>query len=292
MEMHQIRYFLSVCDKGSFSAAAEAMGVTQPALTAAIRKLEQHTECQLFHREGRRLVLTEIGRLVKPHLQQVLERSDAAEEVARNFRQLRQAPLRVGVIPTIGPARLSGFFASFRNQFPGVELSVHEDQFDRLAGQLERDEIDYAITSAPAGLPDSLRGEPLYNERYVVVFASGHRFARMNAIGLDDVAGENYVDRLACEMRDAVMMQCAQRRVELYAKFRSAREDWVQAMVAAGLGFAFMPEHSVTFPGVLQRPLADPPVERAILLVDVRGRERSPAARAMARSLASHAWSG
>lgn len=63
--------------------------------------------------------------------------------------------------------------------------------------------------------------------------------------------------------------------MELYAAFRSEREDWIESMVVAGLGFAFMPQYSVRLSGLLQRPLFDPRVERTVLLTDVRGRQRS-----------------
>jgi DNA-binding transcriptional LysR family regulator len=86
-------------------------------------------------------------------------------------------------------------------------------------------------------------------------------------------------------MRETVMAVCAQREIDLYAHVRSEREDWIEAMVAAGLGFAFLPESSVVHRGVVARPLVDPAVERQLLLADVRGRQRSPAAQALARSL-------
>ena len=88
--------------------------------------------------------------------------------------------------------------------------------------------------------------------------------------------GEDYVDPLACELRESVMAPCGQRKVELHAAFRSEREDWIESMVVAGLGFAFMPQYSVRLSGLLQRPLFDPRVERTVLLTDVRERQRSP----------------
>ena len=75
-----------------------------------------------------------------------------------------------------------------------------------------------------------------------------------------DLSGEAYVDLLSCEMREMVMDVCAHRDIELYARFRSEREDWVQSMVMAQMGFAFMPEYSVTLSGLMQRPLVDPEV--------------------------------
>jgi DNA-binding transcriptional LysR family regulator len=132
----------------------------------------------------------------------------------------------------------------------------------------------------------------LYNERYVVIFPPGHRFAQLDAVRLADLDGEDYVDRLACEMREMVMKVLGERKVQLYAKFRSEREDWVQTMVLSGLGFAFMPEHSVTVGGLLSRALIEPAVARDVQVFEVRGRERTPAAALFLKGLAAFAWPG
>ena len=114
----------------------------------------------------------------------------------------------------------------------------------------------------------------------------------MDAVGLKELSGENYVDRLSCEMREMVMAVCADEGVELYARFRSEREDWVQAMVLAGIGFAFMPEYSVTLPGLSQRPLVEPAVERQVAMVTVPGRKFSPAMEALMRAANGFGWPG
>lgn len=278
MELYQIRYFLAICEHGSFSRAAQACDASQPALTAAIKKLEAEIGSPLLHREGKRLVLSELGCRVRPHLEQALGETRRVEDVARNFRLLRQAPLRVGAMPTIGPAQLSRFFASFREAHPGIDLTVRQAPLPELLHELEAGELDLAVASSPETYSDVFRTEPLYREKYVVVFPAGHAFERLRTVALQDTSGKEYVDRLACELRETVMGVCKQRKVELYAAFRSDREDWVQSMVLAGLGFAFMPEHSVTLSGLLTRPLVDPAVERAVVVVEVRGRKRTPAA--------------
>jgi DNA-binding transcriptional LysR family regulator len=78
--------------------------------------------------------------------------------------------------------------------------------------------------------------------------------------------------------------------VKLYARFRSEREDWVQAMVMTNVGFAFMPEFSVTHPNSIRRPLIDPTVQRRISLITVRGRKHTPPAAAFIRAIRSHKW--
>src|SRR5579859_6765244 len=244
MELHQIRYFLSVCEHGSFSRAAEACEVSQPALTTAIKKLEGEIGAPLLHREGKRVVVTELGCRMRPHLEQVLDQTGRAVDVARNFCLLRKAPLRVGTMSTIGPAQLSGFLAGFRATNPGIELTIEEARLPELLRRLEADELELAIMSSPHALPDAFRSEPLYRERYVVAFPRGHAFEQLEHVTLANTSGKDYVDRLACELREIVMGVCRERRVELYAGFRTDREDWVQTMVLAGLGFAFMPEYS------------------------------------------------
>jgi hypothetical protein len=81
----------------------------------------------------------------------------------------------------------------------------------------------------PADLEDRFRTRTLYKERYVVVFPPDHRLGALNAVRLSDLSGESYVDRLSCEMREMVMKVCQTEAVELCARFRSEREDWVQA---------------------------------------------------------------
>lgn len=292
MELRQIRYFLEICEKGSFSRAAEACGVTQPALTKAMKALEDEVGGAVFHREGRRLVVSELGQMVRPHLQRLAGEQDAALTVAKNYKLLKQAPLRVGVMPTIGPGRIGRFLGVFRENHPGVELAVSEGSVETLAKQLASAELDVAVANAVGGFGDEFRAELLYHERYVVIFPPGHRFARLDAVRLADLDGEDYVDRLACEMREMVMKVLGDRSIQLYAKFRSEREDWVQTMVLCGLGFAFMPEYSVTVGGLVSRALIEPSVARDVQALEVRGRQRTPAASLFLRDMAGFAWPG
>lgn len=125
-----------------------------------------------------------------------------------------------------------------------------------------------------------------------MIFPPDHRLANLNAIKLCDLSGEPYVDRLSCEMREMVMAVCVANKVTLYARFRSEREDWVQAMVLARIGFAFMPECSVMLPDLLQRPLIEPEVSRTISMLSVPGRPYSPATAAMLRAAKSFQWPG
>lgn len=278
MELRQVRYFLAICEQGGFSRAADQFGVTQPALTKAIKQLEDEVGGVVFHREGRRLVLSDLGQRIRPHLQRLAAEQQAALAAAQNFRLLRQAPLRIGVLPSIGPAGLGAFLKNFSARHPTLELAISEGTSERLTRQLEAAEIDLALGNPAVGFGDGFRSQSLYVEQYLVVLPPGHPLAARAVIRLRDLDGEDYVDRLACEMREMAMKILGQCNVHLYARCRSEREDWIQNLVHAGLGFAFLPEYALTLPSLEARPLVEPSLAREVHAIEVRGRPRSPTA--------------
>lgn len=290
MEMHQVRCFLAAARTLSFTPAAQDCHVSQPALTTAIKKLEAQLGSPLFLREGRQVALTEFGRRMQPHLSQVVEQARAAETVAKDFRLLNQVPIRLGVMSTIGPMRMAGLLAGFEQQSPGVETTVRDGAPEALAAQLDADELDVAIPNPLDGLGDNYRAESLYTERYIVLLPPDHPLQKRTAVALRDLSEQPYVDRLSCEMREMVMGVCADMKVKLYARFRSEREDWVQAWVMANVGFAFMPEFSVTHPDSIRRPLIEPAVQRTISIITVRGRKHSPAVATFIRAVRNYKW--
>ena len=216
----------------------------------------------------------------------------AAKVLAENYRLLDRTPLRLGILSTIGHVRLARFLARLETAHAGIELAVSEGSMNHLRQELEAGRLDAAILTSTEALAAALRLQELYEERYVVVLPAQHRLRAMNAIRLHDLSGEDYVDRLSCDMREMVMQVCEGEGVKLYARFRSEREDWVQAMVTAGIGFAFMPEYSVTLPGLVQRPLIEPEVTRKVALATVPGRKHAPAMAALARAAQTYAWPG
>ncbi len=292
MEMFQVRYVLAAARSLNFTKAAFECHVSQPALSKAIKAIEIELGAPLFHREGKHIQLSDFGGSLLHHFQRIMNEAAATRTLADNFRLLNNVPIRLGVMSTVGPVRLSRFLAKFQKDFGGVEVAVTEAGTVELKGRLERAELDLAILNPIGAVRDELNVCDLYNERYIVIFPPEHRLAALNAVKLSDLSGEHYVDRLSCEMREMVMDVCRSQNVNLYARFRSEREDWVQAMVLARIGFAFMPECSVTLPELLQRPLIEPEVTRTISLVTVPGRQFSPATAAMVRAAQCFDWPG
>ncbi len=197
MEMSQIRYALAAAKTLNFTKAARDCNVSQPALTKAIKTLEQELGAPLFHRDGKRVLLNDFGRSIVPNLQKAIEGAEAARSLAENYRLLNQVPLRLGVMSTVGHLRLGRFIAQFEKEYPGVELSVREQGMEGLKSDLEEGDLDVAILNPLDGLGEDYRALALYKERYVVIFPPEHRLGNHDTVRLRDLTGEPYVDRLA-----------------------------------------------------------------------------------------------
>jgi DNA-binding transcriptional LysR family regulator len=290
MEMHQVRYFLAVCEALNFTRAAESCHVSQPSLTQAIKKLEEELGGALFRRERKGVFLTDLGEALHPSFEQILGEAQSVRETAHHLLNLKKAPLTVGVLETVGPLLPTRFLSAFKTAHQGLEVELVPAGHLALLAKLLQGAVDLVLTSIVEPLEPSFQQQTLYRESYVVIFPPGHRFRRYAQVQLKDLSGEPYVDRLACEMRDAVLRTCHEMKVELYATHRSSNEIWVQAMVLAGMGFAFMPEYSVALAGLEARPLVDPVVARQVALVTRADRVLAPAAELFLREAARHPW--
>lgn len=165
-------------------------------LTKAVKTLEAELGAPLFHREGKKILLSDFGRTILPHLQLILNETETTRTLADNFRLLNNVPVRVGVMSTIGPVRLSRFLAKFQADHRGVEVAVTEASADELKSRLESAQLDLAVLNAMGDERTSFTVHELYSERYVVIFSPEHRLAHLNAIKLCDLSGEPYVDLL------------------------------------------------------------------------------------------------
>jgi len=290
MEMHQIRYFLAVCDSLNFTRAAESCNVTQPALTRAIQKLEEELGSLLLRRERSRTHLTDFGQLMRPHLEQIAANAEKAATTAKSFLKLEDAPLRLGVMCTVGPNRCIGLLAQFNSEHPGVDVTLSEGVPAALTESLLSGDLDIAVMVRPPEKDDRLRAEPIYRERFVVAFPPGHRFTRMNAVKTSDCGGESYLVRINCEYINHWDDYLRDNGIKLREAYRSEREDWIQTMVMAGMGICFIPEFSPAQSGLNTRPLIEPEVFREICLVSVPGRRFSPAVSAFVQAVKRYPW--
>jgi len=290
MELHQIRYFLAAAETLNFTRAAERCNVSQPALTRAIQKLEEELGGPLFRRERNYTHLTDLGNLMRDHLSKVDAGAEGAVTAARGLLSLDKAPLNVGIMCTIGPSHAAHFFSQFQAAHPGIELCLHDVTPDVMTDGLMEGNLDCALLGLPVSLHDRFDTERLHKERMVAIFPPGHRFATMDAVPLKELGGERYLDRLNCEFRDMFFEILEERGIKITVPYRSEREDWIQNMVAQGMGVCLVPEYSVTVEGLQFRPVVEPDLVRQVEVVTVAGRQRSPALQVFFQEAIDYPW--
>lgn len=289
MEMHQIRYFLAVCQTLNFTRAAEQCSVAQPSLTRAIQKLEEELGGPLFHRERNHTHLTALGRLVQPYLEQAYATTSQAKTEAENFGRGGKEPLTIGVMCTIGPRRLVPLMNKLRERLPLVDVRLRERNGRELLNDLVEGSLEIALIGLPT-YPDRVRFERLYAERYVVAFPPGHRFESLAAVPVGEMNGEDYLRRVNCEYPEYYSDRIGDWTYQLNVRYESEREDWIQAMVLAGMGCSLIPEYMPLFPGIRTRVVVDPELSRDIGIATVPGRRFSPGVDTLVRIARSHDW--
>jgi DNA-binding transcriptional LysR family regulator len=290
MELQEIRYFLALTRTLNFTRAAEQCNVSQPALTRAIQKMEDELGGVLFARERNRIHLTNLGRLLEPHLGEVMASTQKARETATRFLRLESAHISLGVMCTIGPLRFVSFLSRFHADNPGVDVTLLEGVPDRLCELLLDGKLDVALIARPDGFAAPLQTFPLYTERFVIACAAGHPFARQNSVRVAELDGQPYLARINCEYFDHLRATCHSQGARMAGAFRSEREDWIQIMVAAGMGISFIPEFSATVPGVVIRPVISPTTAREVSVVTVAGRRWSSPLSAFVQAVRQYSW--
>ncbi len=293
MEMHQVRYFLAVSEELNFTRAAERCHVAQPSLTRAIKLLEDELGGPLFHRERANTHLSELGRMVKPHLEEVWARTQETKRLAEGVRKLARMKLKLGVMCTIAPDQLVDLLVNLQMRHPQVEIDIVDSSARILHERLLAGELEVAIYCDTGKLGDDrLHQLPLFREQMMIVVKNDHALASRNAIRVKDLGGLHYLKRVDCEFIGVLGPEREAQGVFNETSYQCERDDWIVAMAAAGLGYAFMPQSTISHPGVAARPLTEPEFWREINLVTVRGRPHSSAVGALVREAMAAKWLG
>jgi LysR family transcriptional regulator, hydrogen peroxide-inducible genes activator len=290
MDLHHIRYFLAVCDTLNFTRAAEKCNVTQPALSRAIQQLEDDVGGPLFRRERNLTHPTDLAFLVKPRLQQIVDGLGEAEREVKRFLTMGEAGIALGIMCTVGPTRFTGLLAGFQTAHPAITLNLVEGIPKLLLEKLTDGSIDLAIMASPQKFPEHIETEVLYRERFLVAFPVGHRFDGRDAIPITDVDGENYLLRYNCEYESDIDEMMKERNCSVNVVYESEREDWIQNMVAGGLGICFIPEFSAVIPGLQAKPVVNPEIWRNICVATAKGRAFSPTVTQFIERIRAHRW--
>ena len=269
--LRQLRYLVTVCRTGHFGRAAEACRVTQSTLSAGIAELERLLGVTLFERTGRSVMPTPLAIEMAERARAVLRQVDDIVEMAQARGEPLAGPLRLGVIPTIGPFLLPRVERALRATYPALKLVLREDQSARLMGLLASGEMDAAILAFPYDTP-GMTAKVFHEDRLFLATPPGHPLAARQAIPVEAIPRDELLllEDGHC-LRDHALGAC---RIEgrPTGEIQGTSLYTLVQMVAGGLGVTLVPamaKDSAMLSGieVAYRPIASDGAARDVGLV-------------------------
>lgn len=242
MNLRDLRYFVALADTRHFGKAADRCFVSQPTLSAQIKKLETYLGVQLIERQPRKVGLTDTGAKILPLARRMLQESDEIVAMARNEHDPLSGKLKVAFIPTIGPYLLPLVARKLRKQLPRLKLMLYEYQTQPLLEKLRAGDIEMGILALPVPL-DGLESRDLYDEPFTVAVPSNHPLAKKAHVRIEDLNGESLLllEDGHC-LRDQALDVCSMVDVKENEDYRATSLETLRQMVAAGLGITLLPQ--------------------------------------------------
>lgn len=243
MEIQQLRMFLKVAEQGSFTRAARDCGVSQPAISQQIGKLEATLGRPLFERQGRQVALTEAGEMLRRRAMQIVS---LVEDTARLLCDDGETgKVVVSAIPTVAPYLMPGLLETFHDRHPRARVEVNEEVTESILRRCGLGEIDVGVLAMPASR-GYLRFETLFQEELLLATAADHPLAARDRVELDDLRDHPFVllDEAHC-LSDDIRGFCRRRLFQPVTTGRVSQLATVQELVAQGFGISLVPAMAV-----------------------------------------------
>ena len=294
LKLKDLRYLVAVADLRHFGRAARRCCVSQPTLSAQLKKLEESLGVQLIERAPNNVSLTGAGEQVVARARRIIEASEEVLALAAGARDPLAGKLRVALLPTIGPYLLPHVTRAIRRSLPRLELRLYEHQTAPMLEKLREGELDLGILALPVELA-GLEARELYREAFTVAVPESHPLAGREAVRATDLKGETLLllEEGHC-LRDQALEVCSRAGVRQSEDFRATSLETLRQMVAAGAGVTLLPELASrgaygNARGVKVRPFVRPAPVRHIGAVWRKTTPRRAAIDAVARVIAEHA---
>jgi LysR family carnitine catabolism transcriptional activator len=285
----EFEVFLSLAETLSFRRTAEQVHLSQPAVSGLIARLEESLGVRLFDRTTRSVQLTAAGQVLLQQAGLLRQQSEDAVRAVRNVAELKAGQVVLAALPSLAATVVPAAFARFAILYPDIRLQV----LDTLSGpafeMVRSGQVEFALTAANPAYAD-LDYTPLAADGFVLLIPKAHTLARSNKpLPWADTAALSHISMpLPSSVRQYADAAFLQHRIRFSPRYEVEHLATINAMVAAGLGVAALPELAAVVAhqtGLVQRRLVSPDIRRPIGLVTRRGRSLSPASAAMVEIL-------
>ncbi|HZZ90879.1 MAG TPA: LysR family transcriptional regulator [Caulobacteraceae bacterium] len=290
--MQQVRYFLSLASTLNFTRAAEQCNVTQPALTRAIKGLEEELGGELIRREGRLSHLTELGQRMLPLLQQCYEGAASAKALARSVAAGDTASLAVGVSRTINVELLMGCLTELYGAFPSLQLKIRRGSASQIIEMLKSGEVELAVAGPLDGAWERLDAWPLFSEEFELVVGADHPLAGRNEDRIDGdmLQGERFLIQVGSEMAEQQIARLNAGGVPTSNAHEVETDRDMTALLEANLGIALAPASAPKSAKLRRLRLSSLDLRRSVSVYAAAGRRRPVEAGTLLNLLRATDW--
>jgi DNA-binding transcriptional LysR family regulator len=291
----RLRVFREVVERGSFTAAAVALNISQPAVSQHVAKLEQETGCALLERSSRRVRLTQAGEVYLGHVQSLLAGLDEAHRELAALAGAATGQLRMAAFPSAAATVVPPVIGAFHQNMPKVRIGLHEADPPVSLPKLIAGDLDLVLAYdyPMLGVPRDPRvvWQVVALDAMAAALPTGHPLSAQDRIGLAQLAGQRWAAPHHAVCRDALELAC--RKAGFQPDIVAETNDYTAmlGMVASGVGVAVVPRllTSGTLPGgVVLRPLDGTRLVRTLAVVRRVAGDQTPAMRKMCELLCSH----
>jgi DNA-binding transcriptional LysR family regulator len=283
LDVQALRYFVEVARRQGFTRASESLHVTQPAISKAVKALEEELGTPLLLRERRRVQLTDAGRVVLERAQGVLDSLRVLQEEVVELAALRRGRLRIGVPPIVGGAFFPPLLAEFHQAYPGIVLELREEGSRHIEALVTNRELDVGAVVLPTD-ERAFGTMPFARDQLCAVFHPGHPFARRRTLALRQLEGTPFVlYRPDFALHGHILEACRRSGFQPTVVGESSHWDFIVAMVAADIGVGLLPQtlcRQLDHRQVRSVRVTEPVIPWNVALIWRRDRHLPPATRA------------
>ncbi len=293
-DMLDLRAFLTIVDLGSFNKAAEAINISQPALSRRIRSLELALGVSLLERSTRHVELSADGRALEPTIRRMLDEFEAAVTEVSGTGRTRGGQITIACVPTAAFYFLPRVISDFHKVYPGMRFRILDLSADPALDAVARSEADFGVNFLGASRHD-LRFIPLLDDPFVLACRRDHPFAKRRKIVWSDLEGMPLIG-VSRTSGNRMLLDAALGKMEI-------RPNWLYevnhlsmslGLVEAGLGMSILPRLATPqgeHPLIVTKPISGPEISRTIGLVERTAGQLPPAAQQL-RNMLVESWRG
>jgi DNA-binding transcriptional LysR family regulator len=280
MDLRQLEYFVAVAEERNFTRAAERVHISQSGVSAQIRQLEHELGAELFDRSARRATLTVAGKAALKHARAALAAAAAVGQAVGEVTDLIRGRLTVGMVIGCTITPLFDALAAFHCEHPGVEISLLEDNSDRLVEGVRAGTIDLGLIGTAAATPDGLDALTIISERLVAAVPAGHPLAKLRRVTLRDLSSYPIVCMPpGTGLRTAFDLACVAQSLKPVIALQASAADAIADLGTRGLAVAILSDSMAARYRDRLTALTIDDVETPVLLALVWRSTHSPALR-------------